>query len=176
MTAFSIARPTLVGITNNPAHTISKTVWEAPLTAVGGELAPVNGGTGVTSLAALKTALSLDNVTQAALDAKSGVTRTRNAQTGTAYTLVLTDAGNIVSMNNAAANTLTVPANASVAYPTGTQVDLLQLGAGQTTVAAAGGVTIRSSGGKLKILGQYSAASLLKLATDEWLLMGDITA
>lgn len=113
---------------------------------------------------------------QAALDAKSPIVRSRNAQTGTTYTLVLGDAGNVVSMNNGSANTLTVPPNSSVAFPAGTQVDLAQLGAGQTTIAAGGGVTIRSDAGKLKLSGQYVGATLLKLATDEWLLAGSIAA
>jgi hypothetical protein len=111
-----------------------------------------------------------------ALAAKSAVTRTRNAQTGTSYTLVSGDAGNVVSMNNASANTLTVPPNSSVAFPVGTQIDLVQLGAGQTTVAAGGGVTIRSDAAKLKLSGQYVGATLLKLATDEWFLAGSIAA
>lgn len=113
---------------------------------------------------------------QAALDAKSPIVRSRNAQTGTTYTLVLGDAGNVVSMNNGSANTLTVPPNSSVAFPVGTQVDLAQLGAGQTTLAPGAGVTIRSDAGKLKLSGQYVGATLLKLATDEWLLAGNIAA
>jgi hypothetical protein len=96
-----------------------------------------------------------------------------NAQTGTAYTLVLTDAGKLVTLNNAAAVTLTIPANASVAFPTGTRIDLLQYGAGQVTVGSAG-VTIRSSGSKLKLAGQYSGATLWKKGTNEWVLIGDI--
>lgn len=118
----------------------------------------------------------ISTAAQAALDAKSPIVRSRNAQTGTTYTLVLGDAGNVVSMNNASANTLTVPPNSSVAFPVGTQVDLVQLGAGQTAIAAGGGVTIRSDTGKLKLSGQYVGATLLKLATDEWLLAGNIVA
>ena len=99
-----------------------------------------------------------------------------NAQTGTTYTLVLTDAGKMVTMSNASANTLTVPPNSSVAFPTNTRIDLLQYGAGQTTIAAGSGVTIYSSGSKLKLTGQYSGATLWKKATDTWVLVGDITA
>ena len=64
-----------------------------------------------------------------------------NAQTAS-YTGVLTDAGKTVTMTNASANTFTVPANASVAYPTGTRINILNLGAGACTVTAIGGVTI----------------------------------
>lgn len=99
-----------------------------------------------------------------------------NAQTGTSYTLVLTDAGKMVTMSNASSNTLTVPPNSSVAFPTNTRIDLIQYGAGQTTVAAGSGVTIYSSGAKLKLTGQYSGASLWKKSTDVWVLIGDIAS
>jgi hypothetical protein len=98
-----------------------------------------------------------------------------NAQTGTSYTLALTDAGKMVTLSNAAAITLTIPTNASVAFPVDTRIDLLQYGAGQVTVGGSG-VTIRSSGSKLKLTGQYSGATLWKKDTDEWVLIGDITA
>jgi len=91
------------------------------------------------------------------------------------YTLVLLDAGKLVEMNSASANNLTVPLNSTVAYSTGTQILLSQYGAGQTTVVATVGVTVRSSGGKLKLTAQYSGATLIKIATDEWYLFGDIT-
>lgn len=100
---------------------------------------------------------------------------TANAQTGTTYTLVLTDAGKVVEMNNASANTLTVPPNASVAFPTGTVLDIAQTGAGQTTVAAGSGVTINSRGAALKLAGQYAQAGLIKTATNTWRFYGDIT-
>jgi len=82
----------------------------------------------------------------------------------------------MVTMTNGSANTLTVPANSSVAFPVNTRLDIIQYGAGQTTIAAAGGVTIYSSGSKLKLTGQYSGASLWKKATDTWVLIGDLTA
>jgi hypothetical protein len=88
---------------------------------------------------------------------------------------VLTDANNLVEMNNAAANTLTVPPNSSVAFALGTQIVVTQYGAGQTTIAQGSGVTIRSSGNKLKLTGQYSSATLIKRGTNEWVLYGDIT-
>lgn len=98
-----------------------------------------------------------------------------NAQTGTSYTLVLTDVAKVISLTNAAAITLTVPENSSVAFPTGTQILLYQGGAGQVTISPAGAVTIRSQGTKLKIFGQYAVAGLLKVATDEWVLFGNLT-
>jgi hypothetical protein len=98
-----------------------------------------------------------------------------SAQTAS-YTLVLADAGKMVTMTNASANNLTVPPNSSVAFPVNSRIDLIQYGAGQTTVVAGAGVTIFSSGSKLKLTGQYSGASLWKKATDTWVLVGDIAS
>jgi hypothetical protein len=100
---------------------------------------------------------------------------TQNQQTGTTYTVVLADAGKLVELNNASAITLTVPTNASVAYPTGTQINLLQTGAGQVTVAGTSGVTVNATPG-LKLRAQWSSATLIKRATDTWVLIGDLSA
>jgi hypothetical protein len=96
-----------------------------------------------------------------------------NAQTGTTYTLALTDVAKVVSLTNGSAITLTIPTNATVAFPTGTQILLYQGGAGQVTIGGAG-VTIRSQGTKLKISGQYGVAGLLKIDTDEWVAFGNL--
>ena len=120
----------------------------------------------------------LDGVTsaiQTQLDAKTSKLITTNRQTAS-YTLVLGDADKLVEMNVASANNLTVPPNSSVAFSTGTQILLAQYGAGQTTVVAGSGVTIRSNGAKLKLNAQYSGATLIKIDTNEWYLFGDITA
>jgi hypothetical protein len=109
-----------------------------------------------------------------ALALKSDKLIFENAQTGTAYTLVRTDADKLVTTSNAAANTMTIPPNSSVDFSVGTQIVGMQLGAGQTSFVAGSGVTIYSSGGKLKVTGQYSGYTLIKKATDTWLLMGDI--
>ena len=96
-----------------------------------------------------------------------------NAQTGTAYTTVLTDQSKLVTLTNASAIAFTIPANSSVAYPIGTQIDLSQFGAGQVTVAGPRGVTVNSASG-LKLRAQYSSASCIKVATNTWLLVGDL--
>lgn len=98
-----------------------------------------------------------------------------NNQTGTSYTLVLTDDAKFVTMTNSSANTLTVPLNSSVAFHLHTQITVIQWGTGQTTIAGASGVTIRSAGSALKLRLQYSSCTLLKVGTNEWLLIGDIT-
>ena len=96
-----------------------------------------------------------------------------NAQTGTTYTTVLADQSKLVTLTNASAVTVTIPANSSVAYPVGTKIDFAQLGAGQVTFAGAGGVTVNSTP-TLKLRDQYSGASCIKTATDTWLLVGDL--
>lgn len=91
------------------------------------------------------------------------------------YTLVLTDDGDIVTMNNGSANNLTIPLNSSVAFPVGTQVTIIQLGAGQTTIVGAAGVTVNATPG-LKLRAQFSVATCIKLATDTWIAAGDLSA
>jgi hypothetical protein len=93
----------------------------------------------------------------------------------TSYTLVLGDAYELIEMEVSSANTLTIPTNASVPFPLGTQILVSQLGTGQTTITPAVGVTIRSSGGKTKTAAQYSMCTLIKRGTNEWYLAGDIT-
>lgn len=93
--------------------------------------------------------------------------RTLNTQTGS-YTLVAGDAGKVVEQNVATANNLTVPPNSSVPFPTGTELHVIQLGAGATTIVAGSGVTLNSLSGNLVLPGQYGWAVLRKRATDEW--------
>ena len=117
------------------------------------------------------TAANVNSITEGVNDLAFGQF---NAQTGTTYTLVLADVAKVVSLTNASAITLTIPTNASVAFPTGTQILLYQGGAGQVTIGGAG-VTIRSQGTKLKLFGQYAVAGLLKVGTDEWVAFGNLT-
>lgn len=112
--------------------------------------------------------------TTASVALKTDKLLTANRQTAS-YTLVLGDADLLVEMNVGSANNLTVPPNSSVAFSVGTQILIAQYGAGQTTVVADTGVTIRSNGGKLKLAAQYAGATLIKIATNEWYLFGDIT-
>ncbi len=99
-----------------------------------------------------------------------------NAQTGTTYTFILADAGKMVTANNAAAQTYTVPPNSSVAYPVGTTIDVAGIGAGKVTLAQGAGVTISSKAGNKAIGAQYVGVTLRKIATDTWLLFGDLIA
>jgi hypothetical protein len=103
-----------------------------------------------------------------------------NAQTGTTYTFVLADNGKLVTASNAATQTYSIPTNASVAFPVGTQINIVQLGAGQVTINAVtpGTTTITSTAGTPaapKLRAQYSTATCVKTATDTWLVVGDIS-
>jgi len=98
-----------------------------------------------------------------------------NAQTGASYTLVLADKGRIVSMNNAGANTLTIPANSSVAFPLGTIINVLQIGAGAATIAGASGVTVNGvSTGAGEIESRWQGVALTKIGTDSWAVSGAV--
>jgi hypothetical protein len=109
---------------------------------------------------------------QTALDTKTNKLITTNRQTAS-YTLVLSDADKLVEMNVGSANNLTVPASV---FSAGQQILLAQYGAGQTTIVAGSGMTIRSNGGKLKLNVQYSGATLIFLSSSEAYLFGDIVA
>ena len=93
----------------------------------------------------------------------------------TSYTLVLTDDGKIVEVLTSSASIVTVPLNASVAFPTGTQIAIIQTGAGQVTITPASGVTINATPG-LKTRAQWSAVTLIKRATNTWVAIGDLAA
>jgi hypothetical protein len=99
-----------------------------------------------------------------------------NAQTGTTYTTVLADDGKLVTCDNASPIALTIPPNGTVAYGIGTQINIMQLGAGQVTITAGAGVTLRSAGSRLKTNSQYAVATCCKIATDTWVVIGNLAA
>ncbi len=98
-----------------------------------------------------------------------------NAQTGTTYTFVAADAGKLVTSSNGSAQTFTVPPNSSVAFATGTQIIVQNIGSANCTLAQGSGVTIQSKDSNKEIDGQYAAATLIKTATDTWSLIGALT-
>jgi hypothetical protein len=93
----------------------------------------------------------------------------------TTYTLVIGDAGKALVFTNSSPTTLTIPLESSVNFSIGQTLVLIQKGTGQVTVAGAVGVTVRSSGSKTKISTQYGEARLIKIASNEWLLSGDLS-
>lgn len=100
--------------------------------------------------------------------------------TTNAYTLVLGDQGDILlASNGATAGTINIPTNASVAFPTGTQITIIQTGSGQLTIQAAtpATTTIASTGATStapKLRAINSSATCIKTATDTWYVVGDI--
>ena len=97
-----------------------------------------------------------------------------NAQSGTAYTLVIGDRDKLVEMDNASDNVLTVPPNSSVAFPIGTQILIVQKGAGKCTITAGSGVNVYAEDSKVKTVGQYALATLIKCSSDTWYLGGNL--
>lgn len=96
-----------------------------------------------------------------------------NHQTAS-YTLAIDDVGKVVEMDAETPNTLTVPTHADIPFPIGAIIEVSQRGIGQTTIAAASGVVIRSLEGSLSLVAQYSVAALRKIDENEWLLMGGL--
>jgi len=92
------------------------------------------------------------------------------------YTLVLTDKNKFIKMSVAAANTVTVPTNASVGWPIGSQIHIIQYGAGKTQVIPQNNTVYIYATPGTYLRAQYSSATLLKCETNVWLLTGDLSA
>ena len=98
-----------------------------------------------------------------------------NSNTGS-YTLTISDQGKILPFNTSSTGTVTVPLNASVAFPTGSFVNFIQTGTGPILITGASGVTIQSEGSRLKLKGQYAVAGVVKTDTDNWVAFGNLLA
>ena len=117
-----------------------------------------------------QTLIPKEQLDQALLVARGPV----NDQTGTAYTLVIGDEYlDGVRMTNTAANTVTIPPNADVAFPVGsTKVLIIQGGAGSTTIAAGAGVTINAPASVTAAIGEINGSRVIqKVGVNEWLLI-----
>lgn len=137
--------------------------------------------TGAVTSAKIQTSVSLTTPALGVATATS-ITATSNivyhiltTSTSGGYTLALTDDGKIVEMNNASGTNLTVPPDSSVNFTVGSQIIILQTGAGQTTVVAGSGVTVNATPG-LKLRAQWSSGVLIKRAANTWVLLGDLAA
>jgi hypothetical protein len=164
------------------------TAWTALSYAAAGTVTSITAGTGLSggtistsgtiaidsTVATLTGTQTLTNKTLTAPQ----ITQAINTQTGTSYTLVLADDTSLITLANASAIAVTIPLNASVPFPTGACVDLVQYGAGTVTITGASGVTLVSTGGTSsapKTRTQNSAITLRKLGTDSWIAIGDIS-
>jgi hypothetical protein len=94
------------------------------------------------------------------------------------YQLLLSDFGSVLTVNSSSNLEVTVPANSSVAFPIGTKVEIIRMGSGDVSIipVSGSGVTIRHKDNYSKISKQYAGAMLVKIAADEWVLIGDLKA
>ena len=171
------------------------TAWNSLGYKASGTVTSITAGTGLSGGAittsgtiAIDTATTVDVSTAQTLTNKTLTSPTLNAplinlslnaQTGTTYTFVLADNGKLVTASNASAQTYSIPTNASVAYPIGTQINIIQIGAGQVTINAvtSGTTTVSSTGATAtapKLRAQFSSATCIKASTDLWYVVGDI--
>ncbi len=171
------------------------TAWNSLGYKASGTVTSITAGTGLSGgtitgsgTIAIDTATTVDVSTAQTLTNKTLTSPTLNAplinlslnaQTGTTYTFVLADNGKLVTASNASAQTYSIPTNASVAYPIGTQINIIQIGAGQVTINAvtSGTTTVSSTGATAtapKLRAQFSSATCIKAATDLWYVVGDI--
>lgn len=110
-------------------------------------------------------------------DTKSDVVRHINPQAGTAYTFVLSDSGKYCRFTNGSAVAATVPPHSAVPFEAGTQIDVIQAGAGKLTIAAGVGVTINSLASYKALAGRYAGGTLIQTDTiDTWDLVGNLIA
>jgi len=141
---------------------------------------PISGSINWSNIISKPTTLSGYGITDALPASASSnfapLTISTNAQTSSAYTLALSDAGKIIEMNNAAANLVIIPLNSTAAFPVGTKIDIIQTGAGATSASVVSGVTLNSEAGKRTVNAQWQAATLVKRATDTWVMIGAIKA
>ena len=166
-----IASPTFTGTATIPTLTLTN-----PLSAANGGTGLSSLGTGVATFLATPSSANLAAMITDEIGTGNIVLSevSTTAPAAGSYTLVASDRGKLVEMSGSSANTLTVPLHSTIAYPLGTQIDILQVGTGQTTVAGAAGVTINGTPG-LKIRAQWGGATLIKRGDNLWVLIGDLT-
>jgi hypothetical protein len=117
-----------------------------------------------------------DTLTANNLNILASAVITVNAQTGTAYTPGTAQVGQLTTLSNVAAQTITIPANATTAFAIGDQLNFMNLSTGTATFVAGGTAVIRSAGSKLKLTTQYAVCTVLKIDTDAWVMVGNVTA
>jgi hypothetical protein len=155
-----------------------------------GTVSSITAGTGLsggtitsTGTIAIDTATTVDVSTAQTLTNKTltapVINLSLNAQTGTTYTFALSDNGKLVTASNAGAQTYSIPTDGTTAFPVGTQINIIGIGAGAVTIqAATSGTTTVASTGTVSaaptLRAQYSSATLIKASTDLWYVAGDI--
>jgi hypothetical protein len=107
------------------------------------------------------------------------VTFTVGAANTDDYTATLSDSYQVLElMNKGTAVAFNIPTNASVAFPIGTAITVLNIGAGTCTIKAvtSGTTTVLSAGSVAAqpTLAQYKSAVCIKTGTDAWYVVGAI--
>ena len=174
---------TLIGSTNKSiSWTNSTSSWTSSenIDLASGKVIKINGTevlsvTNYTGQAATVAANSVSPTVLQEGPARAGFRSQINAQTTTPYTLVATDLGKLITMNASTGMTLTIPANTSVPFTIGDRVDVVQIGTGTVDIAGAPGVTVNATPG-LKLRTQWSSATMVKINTDQWIVLGDLKA
>ena len=92
------------------------------------------------------------------------------------YTIDLGDVGKTITLDSSSDTTVTIPPNSSTPFPLGSRLDVVRLGTGAVTFAQGSGVTINSKNTNKKIASRYSGATIFKVDTNTWVLIGDLTA
>lgn len=96
--------------------------------------------------------------------------------TTTARTAALTDVGKLINFTSSTAIAFTIPANSTVAFAVGDQLNIFQAGTATVTITPAATVTVRSAGSKLKTNEQFAVATCVKIDTNEWVALGNLKA
>lgn len=145
-----------------------------------GTLGVERGGTGLSTLTLdsflvgnATSAVKLRTPAQVLTDIGAAPKLSGKTETGATYTFVLGDADNVVVGNSASAQTFTLPTDASVAFPTWSQIAVVQRGSGKVTITGASGVTVNgTSAGSAGVPDQYKSVIALKVDTNVWIVLG----
>ena len=171
-TSAAIAHSKLATITagsvlmGNASNVPTATALSGDVTVNSSGVTAISSGVIVNADISSSAAIEISKIADVTID-----TKTAN------YTLALTDKNKFIEMNLSSANTVSVPTNGNVAFPIGSQIHITQYGTGKTQIVAVtpATTTIRSTPGTY-LRAQYSSATLIKRAADEWYLVGDLSA
>ena len=94
----------------------------------------------------------------------------------TNYTLSLEDGGKSINVNSESTVNITIPAHSLAQFPLGQRIDIIRSGSGSVHIIPDTGVTINSKQNNRYLTAQYSAATITKVGTDSWILVGDLSA
>jgi hypothetical protein len=133
---------------------------------------PVAHNHSISEVTGLQTALDSLSSSIGSSSSSSSSSTSVKTLTATSYTLLASDANNVIRYNSLSNTILTIPANV---MSVGSQITLVQIGIGKIITTADVGVTRLSPNGATKTVAQYAVASLIQTSENEWLLTGDVS-